>query len=109
MCFKLISRHHPQDTPVRWVCCIQGKALSPDYVLATLSLPEYERYATLRARREAAYCKATHDSLTGTQPLLRVKTEPRPYLPFRPPMATCPHRQRNAAEYMCLSINIFYL
>eukprot|EP00667_Euglena_gracilis_P000009 EG_transcript_9 len=52
----------------------------PDYVLATLSLPEYERYATLRARREAAYCKATHDSLTGTQPLLRVKTEA-PYTP----------------------------
>eukprot|EP00668_Euglena_longa_P007013 GGOE01008376.1.p1 GENE.GGOE01008376.1~~GGOE01008376.1.p1 ORF type:complete len:4141 (-),score=1338.09 GGOE01008376.1:1069-11655(-) len=52
----------------------------PDYLLAALPEAEYQRYAGLRARREAAYCKATHDSLTGFQPLIQVKTEA-PYTP----------------------------
>ena len=46
-----------------------------DYILATLSASEYQLYSALRARREAAYYRATHDGLTGVQPIVRIKND----------------------------------
>ena len=57
-----------------------GEALliHPNYILATLSADEFEKYKSKREKRQDKSYRYLHDSLAGVAPFVQVKTTP-PY------------------------------
>ena len=52
--------------------------IHPDYLISALEDTEYESYIIKRAKRQVSSYRYLHDSMTGTQQLVQVKTSP-PY------------------------------